>query len=358
MAVAPLDGVLNQAQRESLEIVDFIFHIIAPDADEGDEVIFLDEVQLQAKQKKFFLDRLREIAEGTQYVFKQDAVHLKEKCEQLTGAPGRFVELSRQITTDFAGRHQGRMSAGVFIVSVVKYLATAHNWQQLVLLVKMDKQPTFTYSYEEREGRRIAVVDEVPNSLNENKSAVQKSALIDASGQFAWDVLAFDRVKKPGLSDYFRGFLGVTERQQESVLTRAAHAEVRKWAKKLPADKLPPGEDLNTFLGRSLNYLNDHDTFETDDYLNVVIRDEDAVRKAELIQSLRDALAEAGVAGQQFRPQPGSLRDSDRKQVYKTLEGVTISFEGTQEAVGMNIEQLGAGRIRITIETNRLEPKG
>jgi hypothetical protein len=222
----------------------------------------------------------------------------------------------------------------------------------------MDKQPTFTYSYEERDGRRIAVVNEVPNSLNENKSAVQKSALIDAAGQFAWNVLAFDRVKKPDLSDYFRGFLGVTERQQESVLTRAAHAGVRKWVKQLPVDKLPLGEDLNTFLGRSLNYLNDHDTFDTDDYLNAVVRDKEAARKAELIQSLRDALAEAGVAGQQFRPQPGSLRDRDRKQVYKTLEGVTISFEGPQEAVGMNIEQLGEGRVRITIETNRLEPKG
>ncbi len=28
----PLDGVLNQAQRNTLEIVDFIFHIIDPEA--------------------------------------------------------------------------------------------------------------------------------------------------------------------------------------------------------------------------------------------------------------------------------------------------------------------------------------
>ncbi|WP_269530728.1 nucleoid-associated protein [Chitinimonas sp. BJYL2] len=358
MAVAQLDGVLNQAQRDSLEIVDFIFHIIAPDVDEDDEVIFLDEVQLQDKQKEFFLARLREIAEGTQYVFKPDAVHLKEKCEQLTAAPDRFIELSRQITANFAGRHRGNMAAGVFIVSTVKYLAAAHNWQQLVFLVKMDKQPTFTYSYKEIDGRRVAVLDEVSNSLNESKGAVQKSALIDVSERFAWDVLAFDRIKKPGLGDYFRGFLGVTERQQDSVLTRSAHVEVRKWAKRIPADKLPPGEDLNTFIGRSLNYLKDHDAFDTDEYLNAVIRDEDAARKAELMASLREALAEAGVAGQQFRPQPGSLRDSDRKQVYKTFEGVTITFEGTQEEMGMHIELLDAGRTRITIETNRLDPKG
>lgn len=357
MAV-PLDGVLSQAQRESLEIVSFIFHIIDSDSEGDEDVVFLDEVQLQAAQKKFFLDRLRDIAEGTQYVFKQDAVHLKEKCQQLLDAPDRFIEFSRQITTDFSGRHQGQMSAGVFIVSTVKYLAAAHDWRQLVFLVKMDKQPSFTYSYEEKDGRRVAVINEVQNSLNENKNAIQKSALIDVSDQFAWDALAFDRVKKPGLSDYFRAFLGVTERQQDAVLTRAAHNQVRKWAKKLTAEQLPPGEDMNTFAGRSLNYLNDHDTFDTDDYLNAVVRDEDADRKAVLMGSLREALAETGVAGQQFRPQPGSLRTRERKQVYQTLEGVTISFEGSAEAVGMAIEPLGNGRARVTIETNRLDAKG
>ncbi|KIY42039.1 hypothetical protein TZ03_04840 [Pseudomonas sp. 10-1B] len=355
---APLDGVLSQAQRESLEIVSFIFHIIEPDAEVDEDVVFLDEVELQAKQKVFFLDRLREIAEGTQYVFKQDAVHLKEKCQQLLDEPHRFIEFSRQITTDFSGRHKGHMAAGVFIVSVVKYLATAHDWRQLVFVVKMDKQPSFTYSYEEKDGRRVAVINEVQNSLNESKNAIQKSALIDVSDQFAWDVLAFDRVQRPGLGDYFRGFLGVTERQQDSVLTRAAHVQVRKWAKKLTAEQLPPGEDLNTFLGRSLNYLSDHDTFDTDEYLNAVVRDEDANRKAELVRSLRDALAEGGVAGQQFRPQAGSLRKSERKQVYLTYEGVTISFEGTPEAMGMQIEPLGGGRSRVTIVTNRLDAKG
>lgn len=358
MPVAPLDGVLNQAQRDSLEIVSFIFHIIDPDADEDDGVVFLDEVQLQAKQREFFLARLREIAEGTQYVFKQDAVHLQEKCQQLIGDPNRFIELSRQVTMDFSGRHRGQMSAGVFIVSVVRYLAAAHNWQQLVFLVKMDKQPTFTYSYEEQDGRRVAVVNEVPNSLNESKNAVQKSALIDISDLFAWHVLAFDRVKKPNLSEYFRAFLGVTERQHDSALTRSAHLGVRQWAKAQPAEALPPGEDLNTFLGRALNYLSDHDTFDTDEYLNAVVRDDDADRKAVLMRSLRETLAEAGVAGQQFRPQPGSLRGKERRQVYTTLEGVTIAFEGTRETVGMSIEQLGEGRARITIETNRLDAKG
>lgn len=235
----PIESVINNQQRESLEIVDFIFHIIDPDeAEEDDGVIFLDEVNLAPQQKSFFLDRLREMAEGTQYIFKPESVHLKEKCEQLLQDRSRFPEFSRQITSDFAGRHKGNMSAGVFIVCNVRYLVSANNYQHLAFLVKMDRQASFSYSYKEILGRRVATVEANANSLNESKAAIQKSALVDTSTQFAWDVLAFDRAKKPGLSDYFRGFLGVTERQQDSVLTRTTHSVVKKWARAIPAENL------------------------------------------------------------------------------------------------------------------------
>lgn len=353
----PLEGVLNQAHRDSLEVLDFIFHIIDPEAEVGQEVIYLDEVQLQARQKTFFLERLREAAEGTQYVFKPDAVHLKEKCQQIVGAPQRFVELSRQITEDFSGRHDGQMSAGVFVISTARYLVSANNWQKLVFLIKMDKRPSFSYSYTEQDGRRVAVMSEIENSLNETKSAIQKSALIDASNVFAWDVLAFDRIMKPAIADYYRGFLGVTERQQDSVLTKTAHSTVRKWAKRLTTAQMPDGEDAFGYTGRSLNYLKDHDAFDTDEYLNAVVRDADAERKDALINLLREELATAGVAGQQFRPRPDSLPGKDKKQVYQTAEGVTIIFEGDKTVVGLNVENLDNNRKRITIETGNLTIK-
>lgn len=350
----PLEGVLSQAHRDSLEVLDFIFHIIDPDAEEGQEVVYLDEVQLQARQKAFFLERLREAAEGTQYVFKPDAVHLKEKCGQVVSEPQRFVELSRQITEDFSGRHEGQMSAGVFVVSTVRYLVSANNWQKLIFLIKMDKRPSFSYSYSEQNGRRVAVMNEVENALSETKAAIQKSALIDVSGVFAWNVLAFDRVKKPSIGDYYRGFLGVTERQQDAVLTKTAHSTVRKWAKRLTAEQMPLGEDALGYGGRSLNYLKDHDAFDTDEYLNAVVRDEDAQRKAALIALLREELASAGVAGQQFRPRPDSLPSKDTKQIYQTAEGVTISFEGDKTTVGLSVQNIGNNRKRITIETGNL----
>lgn len=357
MAGQPLEGVLTQEQRDSLEIVEFIFHIIDPDASD-EKVVKLDEVQLQEKQAVFFLERLRDIAEGTQYVFDEGAANLRENSQRLIDDRDGFVDLSYQLTQDFARLHRGQMSAGVFIISVVRYLAGAHDWRQLVFLVKMDQQESFSYSYVERDGRRVAVVNEIPNALNENKRAIQKSALIDSSGRFAWDVLAFDRVKKPELSEYFKAFLGVIERQQDSTLTKSAYQAVRKWARDIPQDQLPSGEDVNTYRGRALNYLNDHDTFDTDTFLDAVVRDENADRKAAHVRTLRDALAEAGVAGQSFRPRPDSLPKQQRKQIYETSEGVTITYEGTQEAAGMHIEQLDGGRSRITIETHQLTPKG
>jgi len=352
-----LEGVLNQDHRNSLEIVDFIFHIINPDAPEGQRVIYLDEVQLQQKQKIFFLERLKESAEGTQYIFKPDAVDLKSKCEAVINTPNDFVQISRQITESFSGKHDGNMSAGVFVIATVKYLASANNWQKLIFLVKMDTGASFSYSYKEVGGKLVAIMSEIENALNETKAAIQKSALIDVSNVFAWDLLVFDRVKRPSIGEYFRGFLGATERQQDSFLTRAAHSIVKKWAKSLTKEQMPEGEDALGYIGRALNYLTDHNAFDTDEYLNAVIRDEDADRKTLLTLSLREELANAGVAGQQFTTRPESLANKDKKQTYQTQEGVTVVFQGDKDAAGLKVTDLPNGRKQIVIETGGITIK-
>lgn len=354
----PIEGVLSAAQRESLEIENFIFHIIDPDSEVDGKVIYLDEVQLEDKTKNFFLDRLRDVAEGTQYVFREDAVHLKEKCEQVAAEPGRFVELSRHITADFAGRHEGQMSAGVFVVATVKYLASPNQWRGLILLVKMDKRPSISYNYKDIGGRLVAVMANVENALNEAKAAIQKSAVVSVTGDFAWDVLAFDRVRRPLLSEYYKAFLGVTERQPDSEWTRITHKTVRHWARSLTSEQMAPGEDSVSYIGRSLNYLQDHATFRTDDFIDAVVRDENPERKANLERMLRDTLAEAGIAGQEFSPKPDSLPKRDRKQTYVTAEGVTITFEGAKDVAGLTIapDSATGGKI-ITIRTARLNTK-
>ena len=350
-----LSSVLNQAQKDSLEIVNFIFHIIDPDAASNDKVIELDEVTLQAKQKRFFLDRLKEIAEGSQYEFHKDTIDLKNKCLSMIQTPTDFVKLSRQLTHDFSGRHKGSMSAGIFVVCQVKYLFAKSNWQELIFLVKMDKQQSFSYSYEEKGGKKIAKITENPNALNESKSAVQKSALVDVSDNFKWDVLAFDKSgKASSLTDYFQAFLGVIERDTPSNLTRRANAAVRTWADKLDAADLPPEENPNTYKSRAVNYLTDHDAFDTDEFINAVVRDSNTERKKRLSKSLRSVLDEVGVSGQTFEPSPGSLKPKEKSVSYKTKEGVIITFEGDEEAAGIQREKLAGNKWKITIETDDL----
>lgn len=348
-----IEGVLSQNQRASLEIVDFIFHIIDPDGDEDNKVIYLDEVKLHAQQRVFFLARLTEIAEGTQYIFKENAVHLKKPCIEMLSSPERFVDLSKEMTEHFSGRHKGQMSAGVFIIATVKYLLKANDWQKLVFLVKMDKSQSFSYTYKIENGKRIAELPLIKNALAETKSAIQKSALIDVSNIFVWDVLAFDK-KNPLLGGYYKDFLGVTERQTDSALTRNTHTTVKKWARTLTKEQMPENEDAISYTGRAFNYLNDHDVFDTEEFINTVVRDDDQERKTLLQNGLKEELALAGISGQRFRPQPGSLRGKDKKQVYKTEEGVVITFVGSKEAAGLSTVSMGNNKQRIIIETGNL----
>lgn len=351
-----IESGLTQAQKDSLDLVQFIFHIIDPDAtDEMERVVYLDEVMLQEKQKEFFLDRLRDIAEGTQYVFKEDAVFLREKSAALLNDPEQFNQISRQLTEDFASRHDGQMAAGVFVVAIVSYLVSAGRPSQLLLMVKMDKRPTFSYTHNTVDGKRIARMTDIPNALNETKQAIQKSAVVDVSDNFAWDVLAYDRVQKH-LSTYFRGFLGVIERQVDSALTRDTFAIVKKWANSLSPEAIPENEDALGYRGRALNYLRDHDEFDTDEFINAVVRDEDAERKSILSAQLREALVEKGIAGQRFTPRPESLQRKERKQIYQTDEGVTIVFEGAKEAAGLSIESGPDGTV-ISIRTGGYQIK-
>ncbi len=354
---APIESTLDTNQRKSLEILDFIFHIIELEDGKDEKMEFLDEVTLHEKQKAFFLERLREVLEGTQYVFLPDAVFLKDKCAQLATQPSEFNALSRQIAGEFARAHGNQMSEGIVVVSVVRFLASANNWKRLLLLIKLDKTASFSYSREVVNGKQIAVMDEISNALAESKKAVQKSAVVDAEGYFAWSVLAYDRNTKPRLTDYFKAFLGVTERHPDSELTRMTDKAVKKWARALSKDDLPTNEDAARYIGRSMNYLKDRDTFDSESFIDAVVRDEDPQRKQALAEKLRLALATAGIAGQQFTPQPGSLTSRERKQQYVTEEGVTITFEGSKEAVNLRTERAEDGDQVVTIKTKKLTLK-
>lgn len=360
------ESVLLGWQRDELEIKNFIFHIIAPDDPNSvDGVVPLDEVALSASQEQFFLDRLREISSGNKYLFLQNSVVLSNFCEQLVAPGEKFVEISRQITADFAGRHKNNMSTGVFVIAEVSVPLQNGAKGKLVYLVKLDHKKTLNVSYKLVDGVRKAVMDELPNALTESKSAVQKSALIDVDDQFDWDVLAWDKHgadRTTKLSEYFEGFLGVGIHGTAAGLTAAAIRAIRSCVASMLPEDLPEEFDRTVAKDRALAYLSGTAEFDTDTFVDSIVRLEDAQQAPALRKKLLDALGEAGVAGQRFAPEVKSLSRAQRKTVYKAVEGVSVQYEdGAGESiveVKWDDEILKSGAATITIRTRNLTIDG
>lgn len=351
-----INSVLSKGQIDSLEIQEFIFHIINTEGDE-EKTIFLDQVELAPAQKQFFLDRLKDCAKGTQYVYKEGEVDsLEDKCKKFNEGEVSFLDASVAITKSFSKQHAGSAADGLFVVSKVNYLSSPNDYKSLLFLVKLDKTATLSYSYKEVKGVKIAVMNEVPNALSESKRAVQKSALIDLSGTHIWDVLAYDRVEVE-LTEYFKRFLGVKPRQTGSTQTQVAHRTVRSWARQLDAELLPDGEDATTLIGRSLSYFESAAEFDTEQFINSVVRHENPDVKKVLHDQLYDTLASEGIAGSNFKPIPSAISRKDKKTIYETSEGVVITYQGDQKAAGITRKPLQDGREQIIIETNKINVK-
>jgi hypothetical protein len=70
--------------------------------------------------------------------------------------------------------------------------------------------------------------------------------------------------------------------------------------------------------------------------------------------SLRNALSEAGIAGQVFESMPGSIPGKSRKTTLKTSTGVTVVYQGTQAHNNITVISEGLEQV-ITIRTVQLD---
>lgn len=128
---------------------------------------------------------------------------------------------------------------------------------------------------------------------------------------------------------------------------------VNAWA--LSYDKKDLPEDSSSYKHRAISYLQNNSEFDTEGFANMVVKDDDAKRKEKLIQSLKEKLVERGISVQhKFKPQPNSIDRKIQRNKRTTKEGVTITWEGDMDSVGIKIEALEDDRQKITIETNQL----
>lgn len=341
------ESVLTLEEKQSIIIEEFIFHIIIQ---EEEEPRYLDAVTISDEQKAFFRERLIDVSQGNQFLFidKENGSTCKLCNNILKDRNSNFLQVSKSLTADFKSRHSKNTSNGVFITALAKISGE----RNLIFLVKLDHKKVYSYKVTDSK----ALLEEIKNTFIEDKSAVQKVALIDVSDYYIWDVLVYDRGKPGGITEYFKHFLGVKLRDTPQKWTESAISHPNRWAS-INRDLLDPNQQPYHYKQRAISYLSSVDLFNCDDYINYVIMDEDSDRRERLKSLFTDYLTEKGLIGQEFKPNKGSLNKRTVKHTVKTSEGVTLEWVGDAKDANIEIssEKNSEGFYTITISTDYIK---
>ncbi len=336
------ESVLSISDKEAIKIEKLIFHIILSSSVQP---IFLEELEITEEQQKFFKDRLADAAQGRQYVFTEDNPPIQSLTKKILKAQNNdFLSISKDITDRFKIAHTSNTNDGVFIISIASIKK-----RRLLFLIKLDHKKVYEYKLK---GNK-ALLEEVRNTFSEDKTAIQKVALIDIDSNVVWDVLVFDRSKPGGITDFFAKFLSALPRETESDLTKKMQSSARKWAAENKKD-IDPNQEPSFYKNRARNYLMNADIFDTDNFINSVILDDDSDRRSKLKDSFRSYLENVGLAGQNFVPKKEALTPKEQKNIRQTAEGVKIEWMGNMNDNNINIpnQPNQNGEFIITIKTS------
>ncbi len=361
----PKESTINSAQKASIELDKFIFHLIIVD---NDMPTYLDEVSLTEEQKSFFKQRISEVAEGTQYEFiDKEHNSLNKECKKLLTDNTSFVEMSKNICMSFRTHHSGNMTDGAFVISTFNILNDERN-VELIALIKMDQRKVLEYELEDTPSGRVAKMREIADSFIESKDAVQKVAIIDVTNTFKWDILAKERKKAEGIAEYFKKFLNAQMIDTPSKLTIKAVSEVNKWTKlniesvkSIPEIVSLTSDPASFFKTKAVNFMKNNEgySFNSDNFISNLVTIENLSNESKdkidnLSKSLKEHLTTTGIYGQVFMPRPNSLPKSTIKTKKVTEEGVIIEWQGNPEDKGVKISKENTQTI-VIIKTGHLE---
>lgn len=341
------ESVLSIEEKQSITIEEFIFHIIIQ---EEEEPRYLDAVAISEEQKQFFRDRLVDVSQGNQFIFSdRETCATFKLCQNIVNNTNEnFLIASKSLTSDFKSRHSRNTSDGVFITALAKIKGE----RKLIFLVKLDHKKVYRYQIKDSK----ALLEEIKNTFIEDKSAVQKVALIDISDYYIWDALVYDRAKIGGITDYFKKFLGVKVRDTPTKWTEQAISNPRRWANE-NRDSLDPEQQPYHYKERAIQYLSTTSLFNTSEYINFIIQDEDETRREKLKSSFADYLNESGLFGQEFEPNKSSLTKKTKKHIVKTSEGVTLEWTGDAKDSNIHIssQKDSNGLYEISIKSHEIK---
>lgn len=352
----PRPLVITKPMRESIEIHNFIYHILLK---EKNEVEYLSEVTLTESQREFFAEMIAEASRGTKYDFiDPEKSNLALSCESILidVSTKNFIWQSEKIAVDFKGQHDKRMADGIVVVTSFSMEIQTGQRERFVAILKLDYQSVLRQVRDIKNPKKVSF-QEITDSLVENKSAIQKRAIIDIGQTFDWDVIAIERSKATSdhdtdtaIGSHFQRFLNVRLKESHSAITRRVVSAVNVWAKN------QEGLVASDIKSRVISHLDAHSEriVTLDDIRDLVCSDADPQQTLLLQDSFDNHMDNVNLSGVQFKSKSDSIPKKERKFEMKTNKNVTICWEGEMEQAG--IQKVTTGNtVVITITANTVD---
>lgn len=325
-------ATLTNAEVASLKIEHFIFHVVHHGAD--DPILF-DETPL-ATFEQFFIDRIKETLKGNKFLFKTNS-QVKEKLESWEKGQNSFIDISKNLARQFHRVGDKRMKTGVLIVIGLKT-----EQRKLYSLIKYDSEKVVTFT---SQGAK-AILQAVTNNFTESPKALQKSALIDLEGGEA-EVVIIDRMKRSGISDFYKNFLGVERLRNPKEMTIDLVKVVRKTVK-AHAEGLP-----RTITSKVSDKIVEIAKARTDFEADAFFADFFGLNASEDIRQTFDKELEAlKLTGEAFEYDEAELPQSEDKK-FITSEGIKITMPAKAKG-RLEVKHTDEETI-VTIRTKRLQ---
>ena len=206
---------------DDIAIERMIFHVVGPEAA---NLVLLEEID-PGDHAEFFVDRVRSAASGVMFDFVA-ASPVLAALRRIEADNARFVPETKDLATLFNTMHTGAASVGVFLVFVLNVAG-----ERLYAIVKYDHEEVLSYTIEEEEDVRRALIAALTSTFVRSPDALQKAAIIRLNGA-GGELSVRDRVSPSKVTRYFQGFLGARRRFEANQLTQTLSTIAKKTAQK------------------------------------------------------------------------------------------------------------------------------
>ncbi|AWK83526.1 hypothetical protein [Photobacterium damselae] len=346
--------VITDVMRKSIEIKHFIYHILLK---ESDNVDYLMEVSLTDNQKDFFRDMIAEASRGTKYDFiDRELSEVALSCEKILSDDGEanFVKCSEKLAHIFKAKHDKRMASGIVVVTSFSMQVNT-NRRSFIALLKLDYKAVLQQVRDEVNPKKVSF-QEITDSLLEDKSAIQKRAVIDVGNTFEWDVIAIERGKTSAkqdtdcaIGDHFREFLNVRLKSSNSAIMRNVIAQTKKWADN-QEDLI--GSDIKV---KVINYLeaNNDLSVNIDEIRDLICIGCDEAHTEHLKRSFNEHMDQVELNGIEFISRANSIPKKEREFKLKTNKNVCITWTGEMDKAGIIKDESG-DQVKIIITASKI----